>query len=109
MIGSRAAWLSSARSPGSTRTPDLTQFTAADRVRAFGYVIIAAIYFYIAQSIAIHSAGGLSTGPWFPLIERSILLFLLVLGYAAMALALSRQRDPIRSMGLVFRPGWRRE
>jgi uncharacterized protein len=87
----------------------LTQFTAADRVRAFGYVIIAAIYFYIAQSIAIHSAGGLSTGPWFPLIERSILLFLLVLGYAAMALALSRQRDPIRSMGLVFRPGWRRE
>jgi len=34
----------------------LTQFTAADRVRAFGHVIIAGIYFYIAQSISVHAA-----------------------------------------------------
>jgi len=87
----------------------LTQLNAADRVRAFGYVIIAAIYFYIAESISLHAASGLSSGPWFPVIERSILLFLLVLGYAAMALAFNRQRDPLRGMGLVFRPGWRRE
>jgi membrane protease YdiL (CAAX protease family) len=87
----------------------LTQFTAADRVRAFGYAIIAAFYFYFAQGISVRAASGLSTGLWFPLVERSILLFLLVLGYAAMAFTLSRQRDPIRGMGLVFRPGWRRE
>jgi membrane protease YdiL (CAAX protease family) len=87
----------------------LTQFTAADRVRAFGYVIIAAVYFYIAESISVHAASGLSTGVWFPLIERCILLFLLVVGYASMAFALNRQRDPVRGMGLVFRPGWRRE
>jgi uncharacterized protein len=87
----------------------LTQFTAADRVRAFGYVIIAAVYFYIAESISVHAASGLSTGVWFPLIDRGILLFLLVVGYASMAFALNRQRDPIRAMGLVFRPGWRRE
>jgi membrane protease YdiL (CAAX protease family) len=87
----------------------LTQFTAADRVRAFGYAIIAAIYFYLAQSISIHAASGLSNELWFPLVERCILLFLLVFGYAAMALALNRQRGPIRAMGLVFRPGWRRE
>jgi membrane protease YdiL (CAAX protease family) len=87
----------------------LTQFTSADRVRAFGYVIIAAIYFYIADRISIHAASGLSTGIWFPLIERSALLFLLVVGYASMAFAFNRQRDPIRGMGLVFRPGWRRE
>jgi len=87
----------------------LTQFTAADRVRAFGYVIIAAVYFYIAESISVHAANGLSTGVWFPLIERCILLFLLVVGYASMAFALNRQRNPVRSMGLVFRPGWRRE
>jgi membrane protease YdiL (CAAX protease family) len=87
----------------------LTQFTAVDRVRAFGYAIIAATYFYIAESISIHAASGLSNGLWFPLTERSILLFLLVVGYAAMAYALNRQREPLRSMGLAFRPGWRRE
>ena len=51
----------------------------------------------------------LSSGVWFPLIERSILLFLLVVGYAAMARVFNRQREPIRDMGLVFRPGWQRE
>ena len=87
----------------------MTHFTAADRVRAFGYVIIAGIYFYIAQSISVHAANGLSTGAWLPFLERGILLFLLVVGYAAMGRAFNRQREPIRAMGLVFRPGWQRE
>ncbi|HET6218813.1 MAG TPA: type II CAAX endopeptidase family protein [Acidobacteriaceae bacterium] len=87
----------------------MTQITAADRVRAFGHVIIAGIYFYIAQSIAVHAANGLSTGVWLPLIERIVLLFLLVVGYAAMGRAFNRRREPIRDMGLVFRPGWQRE
>ena len=87
----------------------LTQFTAADRVRAFGYVIIAGIYFYIAQSISVHAANGLASGVWAPLVERSILLFLLVVGFAAMGRVFNRQRQPIRDMGLVFRPGWQRE
>jgi membrane protease YdiL (CAAX protease family) len=87
----------------------LTQLTAADRVRAFGYVIIAAIYFYFAQGISVHAANGFSTGVWFDLIERAILLFLLLVGYAAMARAFSRQRQPLRGMGLVLRSGWQRE
>jgi membrane protease YdiL (CAAX protease family) len=87
----------------------LTHFTASDRVRAFAYVIIAGIYFYIAQSISLHAANGLSTGVWVPLVERGILLFLLLFGYAAMARIFSRQREPIRGMGLVFRSGWQRE
>src|SRR3984893_14941932 len=87
----------------------LPQFTAADRVRAFGHVIIAGIYFYIAQSISVHAANGLASGAWAPLVERSILLFLLVLGFAAMGRAFNRQRHPIRDMGLVFRPAWQRE
>jgi uncharacterized protein len=87
----------------------LTQFTAADRVRAFGYVIIAGIYFYIAQSISVHAANGLSSGVWAPVVERSILLFLLVVGFAAMGRAFNRQREPIRDMGLVFRAAWPRE
>jgi membrane protease YdiL (CAAX protease family) len=78
-------------------------------VRAFAYVIIAGIYFYIAQSISLHAANGLSTGVWVPLVERGILLFLLLFGYAAMARIFSRQREPIRGMGLVFRSGWQRE
>jgi len=87
----------------------LTQFTAADRVRAFGYVIIAGIYFYIAQSVSLHAASGLVSGEWFLFVQRSIFLFLLILGYAAMGRVFNRQREPVRQMGLVFRPGWKRE
>jgi membrane protease YdiL (CAAX protease family) len=87
----------------------LTDFTAADRVRAFGYVVLAGIYFYFAESISVHAANGLASGVWVPLIERSVLLFLLVIGFAAMGRIFSHQRQPIREMGLVFRSGWRRE
>src|ERR1700733_14982773 len=87
----------------------LTQFTAADRVRAIGHVIIAGIYFYIAQSVSVHAAHGLASDTWAPLVERSILLFLLVVGFAAMGRSFNRQREPIRDMGLVFRSGWQRE
>jgi membrane protease YdiL (CAAX protease family) len=83
--------------------------TAAGRVRAFSYVIIAGIYFYFAQSLSVHAANGLSSGIWSPVVERTILLFLLVFGYAAMGRVFNRQREPIRDMGLAFRPGWRRE
>jgi uncharacterized protein len=79
------------------------------KIRAFGYVVIAGIYFYLAQIISLHAANGLSTGLWVPLVERGVLLFLLVFGYAAMARVFSRQREPIRRMGLVFRSGWQRE
>jgi uncharacterized protein len=92
--------------PGSAR---LTQLTSADRVRAFGYVVIAAIYFYFAQGIAVRAANGFTNGVGFDLIERTILLFLLLVGYAAMARAFSHQRQPLRAMGLVLRPGWQRE
>jgi uncharacterized protein len=87
----------------------LTDLSAAARVRAFGYVILAAVYFYLAQSISVHAANGLASGVWIPVIERSILLFLLVIGYGAMARLLNHQSQPIRGMGLVFRPGWQRE
>jgi uncharacterized protein len=87
----------------------LTQFTAADRVRAFGYVIIAGLYYYIAQVVSLHAASGLTSGDWFGFLQRCIFLFLLVLGYAAMARVFNRQREPVRAMGLNFRPGWQRE
>ena len=87
----------------------MTELNPADRVRAFGYVILAAIYFYFAQSVSVHAANGFSSGVWTAVVERSMLLFLLVLGYAAMARVFNRQPQPVRGMGLVFRPGWQRE
>jgi len=83
--------------------------TAAERVRAFGYVVIAAIYFYFAEGIAVHAANGLAGGSWTPLVERSSLLFLLVAGYSAMGRLFNKQPQPARAMGLTFRQGWRRE
>ncbi len=87
----------------------MTPISAAERIRAFGYCILAAIYFYLCQEVAVHAANGLSNGVWTSVLERSILLFLLLIGYAAMGRVLNRQRQPVREMGLVFRPGWRRE
>lgn len=87
----------------------MTQITAADRVRAFGCVVIAGIYFYLAETVAAHAANGFSGGLWVPLLYRSMLLFLLVVGYGAMARLFNRQRQPVRAMGLDLRPGWKRE
>ncbi len=87
----------------------LTEITAADRLRAFGHVVLAAVYFYFAEIVSVHAAHGLVSGVWVQLIERSVLLFLLVIGYAAMGRVFNRQRQPVRDMGLVFRAGWRRE
>ena len=87
----------------------MTPLTAAERVRAFGYVVIAAIYYYFAQIITVHATNGLVSGVLAPLAERAILLFLLVVGYAVMGRLFSRQSNPVRSMGLDFRTGWRGE
>jgi membrane protease YdiL (CAAX protease family) len=87
----------------------MTELTASDRVRAFGYAVIAAIYFYLAESLSVHAAHGLAGGQWFSLVERSIFLFLLVLGYAAMDRIFNGQSQPIRAMGLDTRPGWKQE
>lgn len=80
-----------------------------DRARSFAFFVIAAIYFFFAQLIAEHSALGLVSGEWTPLVERAILLFLLLVGYAAMGRAFEGQARPLQAMGLSFRAGWQRE
>jgi len=82
---------------------------AISRLRALLWFLTAAIYFYFARNIAIRAALGLSSGDWLELVNRGILLFLLVVGYAAMGYVGQRQRAPVKEMGLDFRPGWRRE
>jgi uncharacterized protein len=87
----------------------MIELTASDRVRAFGYAVIAAIYFYLAETLSVHAARGLAGGEWFSLVERAIFLFLLVLGYALMGRVFSGQEHPVSAMGLDTRPGWLRE
>jgi uncharacterized protein len=79
------------------------------RLRAFLWFIIAVAWFIFAREIAIRAASGLASRDWLELANRSILLFLLVLGYAAMGYVGQRQPEPIKAMGLVVRPNWGRE
>jgi hypothetical protein len=79
------------------------------RFRAYLEFIAAVIYYFMARSVAHRSAAGLATDAWMPLVEQGMLLFLLVLGYAAFGLLLDRQKHPISEQGLPRRSGWTRE
>jgi uncharacterized protein len=78
-------------------------------VRSFSIFVVALMYAFFVDSIAHHAANGLSTGDWVPLLDRFIMLFLLLVGYSALGVGFSRQREPRRAMGLVGRPGMLRE
>jgi membrane protease YdiL (CAAX protease family) len=60
----------------------------------------------VARLLARHAAQGLVGPEWSPLAEQAMLVFLLVLGYAAMGAWMDRQRGPIRAQGLDTRAGW---
>jgi uncharacterized protein len=83
--------------------------TVASRIRSFAWFIVAVGYYILARNLAAIAANGLSSGDWYYFVERSILLFLLILGYAAMGYVGQRQRQPIITMGLAIRPGGLRE
>ncbi len=79
------------------------------RIRSFSWFMIAAVYYVLAKKTAVIAAHGLSSGIWFDLVDRSILLFLLVVGFAALGYVGQRQQEPVKAMGLDRRPGWRSE
>src|ERR1700742_944372 len=79
------------------------------RFRAILWFLIAVVYFYFARDVAVRAALGLSSGDWLELVNRTVLLFLLIVGYAGMGYLGQKQRAPIKAMGLDVRPGWRRE
>ncbi len=81
----------------------------AERMRAFGWFLIAAFYAGFAYMVASHAARGLAAGDFYELIRLAILLFLLLLGYAGAGKVGQRQHSPLRTMGLGTRPGWIRE
>jgi membrane protease YdiL (CAAX protease family) len=75
------------------------------RLRSFLGFVLALMYVFVAQTVARHAASGLSSGDWVLLIDRLIMLFLLVIGFSALAVGYSRQRDTRRALGLVARAG----
>lgn len=80
-----------------------------DRFRALGLFLVAMVYFLFAQVLSASAARGLTSGDGRELLARTLLLFLLLIGYAGMGYAFQQQREPLNAMGLVRRQGWTRE
>ena len=79
------------------------------RIRSLGFFLIAGVYYLFAERVAITVASGLSSGELVELVYRTVLLFLLLGGFAAMGFAFQRQRNPVQAMGLVRRSTSREE
>jgi membrane protease YdiL (CAAX protease family) len=80
--------------------------TGGGRIRAYLEFIAAVCYFFLARSLARHGAIGLASQAWAPLVEQAMLVFLLLLGYAAMGWYMDRQSSPVSAQGLPRRAGW---
>src|SRR5580693_6997171 len=80
--------------------------TGPGRVRAYLQFIAAVCYFFLARSLAEHGADGLVGPAWSPLVEQAMLVFLLLMGYAAMGSWMDRQSRPVSAQGLPRRAGW---
>jgi membrane protease YdiL (CAAX protease family) len=79
------------------------------RTRAYLEFVAAVVFFFLARTVAGHSAAGLASEAWTPLVEQAMVLFLIVLGFAAFGLVFDRQKHPVSEQGLPLRPGWPRE
>jgi hypothetical protein len=79
------------------------------RLRAYLEFLAALLYLFFAQHLAFRGAHGLAGEAWFPLVEQTMLVFLLLIGYAAMGFWFERQAHPISEQGLPRRSGWPRE
>ncbi|MGA2570430.1 MAG: type II CAAX endopeptidase family protein [Terracidiphilus sp.] len=79
------------------------------RLRAYLQFLGAILYFFLARSLAFHGARGLVGEAWSPLAEKAMLVFLLLLGFAAMGFWFDRQTRPVAEQGLPRREGWLRE
>ncbi len=75
-------------------------------LRAYIQFLGAVVYFFFARTLAHSGAQGMATEQWEPLVEQTMLLFLLLLGYAAMGFWLDRQVHPVAAQGLPRRAGW---
>jgi membrane protease YdiL (CAAX protease family) len=76
------------------------------RFRAYAQFVAAVLYFFLVRTLAHRAALGSVTEQLSPLFEQALLVFLLVLGYAALGFALDHQPRPVSGQGLPLRPGW---
>jgi membrane protease YdiL (CAAX protease family) len=79
------------------------------RLRAYLQFLAAVIWFFVARSLAHRGALSLATEQWAPLAEELFLVFLLVVGNAALGFWLNRQLQAVSQQGLPLRTGWQRE
>ena len=78
------------------------------RLRAYLEFILAVLFYFMAQSVSRHVVVRLDPA-WQPLVQQAILLFLLVIVFAAIGLVADRQSNPIAQQGLPLRAGWTSE
>ncbi len=83
--------------------------SSGGRFRAYLEFLVAVLFYFVARSVAHHSATGLASDAWSPLLEQAMLLFLLVVGYAVFGSFFDGQQHAIREQGLPLRPGFLRE
>lgn len=93
--GNRASRMAPASGPGSRRP-----------LRSYTLFVVAVFYYFFARSIARHSANGFVGPLWSPLLEQTMLVFLLLVGYSALGIMFQRQSHPIAEQGLPRRQGW---
>jgi CAAX protease family protein len=105
--------LSPDNQPSATRAPAAespgVNLGAGRHLRAYALFLAAVFYYFVARSVAHHSAQGLAGDLWSPLLEQAMLVFLLLVGYSALGYMFQRQTHPIRTQGLPRREGWPRE
>ncbi|MGH9590664.1 MAG: lysostaphin resistance A-like protein [Terracidiphilus sp.] len=86
-----------------------TAASADHRLRAYAQFVTAVLWFFVAEIVARHSALGLVSDVWYPLVEQAVMVFLLMAGYGLMGLWFNRQLHPVSEQGLPLRKGFLRE
>lgn len=86
-----------------------TAASADNRLRSYAQFLTAILWFFVAEIVARHSALGLVSDAWYPLVDQAVLVFLLVAGYGLMGLWFNRQVHPVSEQGLPQRKRFLRE
>jgi membrane protease YdiL (CAAX protease family) len=76
------------------------------RLRAYLEFLAAVIYYFVARSIARHSATGMASDAWYPLVEQAVLVVLLLFGFSSFGYVFDRQKQPVSEQGFPLRQGW---
>lgn len=79
------------------------------RRRALLEFLVAVFYFFLARALAHQGAQGLVAFQWTPLVEQTMLAFLLLVVYAAMGFWLDREMHPVSEQGFPKREDFTRE